>query len=181
MKIGIISDSHKKLGRAKKGIDFLIQQGAEYIIHAGDIVRVELLEYLESTGLVYLAVYGNNDRHLFDFHDDFNLVQEPYYFKIKNRTFKLMHHPYFITPDVDIVIYGHTHISHIQMKEGTLFINPGEISARDKPISTVALLEVTDEEYLIKLFEREIGEKSWSQKEYNYHYQRGKESNVKPN
>ena len=47
MKIGIISDTHKKLGRAIKAIDYLIKEGAEYILHAGDIVREEVLEYLE--------------------------------------------------------------------------------------------------------------------------------------
>jgi predicted phosphodiesterase len=47
MKIGIMSDTHKKVGRAKKVIDLLIENGAEYILHAGDIVKEEVLEYLE--------------------------------------------------------------------------------------------------------------------------------------
>jgi hypothetical protein len=168
VKIGIISDSHKKIGRAKRGIDFLISQGAEYILHSGDIVKVEVLEYLKAVGIIYLAVYGNNDKHLFEFHEDFNLVQEPYYFKIKDLKLKLMHHPYFMTPDVDVVVYGHTHIAHSQMSDNTLFINAGEVSARDKPFSKVALLEVSNEEFIVNIYQRELKQHEWINKSFRY-------------
>jgi len=161
LKVGIISDSHKKVGRAKKGIDFLISQGAEYIIHSGDIVKIEVLEYLRETGLVYLAVYGNNDNHLFEYHKDFNLVQEPYYFKIKDTKFKLMHHPYFMTPDVDMIIYGHTHIQHSQINNKTIFINSGEVCGRDKPSSTVSLVEISDSDFIVHNYERQLKSNKW--------------------
>jgi putative phosphoesterase len=168
LKIGIISDSHKKIGRAKKGIDFLIDKGVDYIIHAGDIVQVEVLQYLKASGIVYLAVYGNNDKHLINVHEEFNLVQEPYYFKIQDITFKLMHHPYFMSPDVDVVIYGHTHISHSQYSGSTLFINPGEISARDRPTSTVAILEIDEREYVLSMYDRKLKSKHWTKRENRY-------------
>ena len=44
MKIGILSDTHSKVGKAKKAIDFLLKEGAEFFIHAGDICEVEVLE-----------------------------------------------------------------------------------------------------------------------------------------
>ena len=168
MKIGIISDSHKKVGRAIKGIDYLISQGAEYIIHSGDIVKVEVLEYLKKSGIVYLAVYGNNDSHLFKYHKDFNLVQEPYYFKIKNLKIKLMHHPYFMVPDVDLIVYGHTHIAHSQTNGETLFINSGEVCARDLPVSKVALVEVFENKFIVNSYEREIGSIHWKNITFNY-------------
>jgi len=168
LKIGIISDSHKKIGRAKRGIDFLISQGAEYIIHAGDIVQIEVLEYLKEKGIIYLAVYGNNDNHLFEYHRDFNLVQEPYYFKIKNLKIKLMHHPYFMSPDVDMIIYGHTHISHSQINGKTLFINSGEVCARDKPVSKVSLVEVFDNQFIVNSYERVLKSDIWTNTLFRY-------------
>jgi putative phosphoesterase len=168
LKVGIISDSHRKIGRAKRGIDFLKSQGAEYIIHSGDIVKIEILEYLKQTGLVYLAVYGNNDTHLFEHHKDFNLVQEPYYFKIQDIKFKLMHHPYFMTPDVDMIIYGHTHIQHSQINNKTLFINSGEVCARDKPISTVSLVEILDSEFIVHSYERQLKTDKWTDRTFRY-------------
>ena len=53
----------------------LIENGAEFIIHAGDIVEVEILEILKKSSLDYLAVYGNNDAHLMEHHENFELVQ----------------------------------------------------------------------------------------------------------
>lgn len=75
MKIGILSDTHSKIGRAKKVIDLLIDNGAEYLIHAGDICEVDVLEYMAQSKLPYLAVYGNNDAHMVEHHRRFNLVQ----------------------------------------------------------------------------------------------------------
>ena len=38
-----------------------------------------------------------------------DLVQEPHYFKLAKTKFKLMHLPFFMSPDSEVVIYGHTH------------------------------------------------------------------------
>jgi putative phosphoesterase len=168
MKIGILSDTHKKVGRAKKAIDLLISKNVDYIIHAGDIVKIEILEYLKNSGISYIAVYGNNDRHLLQYHNDFNLVQEPHYFKIQEISFKLMHHPYFMTNDVDVVIYGHLHISNIQKHGETVFINPGETCARDRPVSKVAILDITEQNYEATLYERIIKEKEWTSKKFSF-------------
>ncbi len=41
MKIGILSDTHKKEKRSQKVVDLLVKNGAEFLIHAGDIVKAE--------------------------------------------------------------------------------------------------------------------------------------------
>ena len=33
MKIGILSDTHKKVGRAKKAIELLVKQGVKALVH----------------------------------------------------------------------------------------------------------------------------------------------------
>jgi len=167
MKIGILSDTHKKVGRAKKAIDMLLDNGAKYLIHAGDIVKVETLEYLEKVKIPYVAVLGNNDYNLIELMDSYNLFREPYYFKIEDISFKLMHQPWFLTPDTDVIIYGHTHQFFVDFKS-SLYINPGEACARNKPISEAVILEISDDSFKIDYFYREIKKESWKKREYTY-------------
>jgi len=168
MKLAIISDTHRKFPLAKEMIDLLCQEGAEYIIHAGDICEYDTIEYIKNTNLPYVAVYGNNDAAMVQYHNDFNLHKEPYYFKIKDIKFKLMHLPYYLTPDSDVVIFGHTHTFYVEQKNNTLFLNPGEICAREKPLSEGVLLEVTPSEFVVKYFAKEIQTGKISIKEYRF-------------
>ncbi len=160
-----MSDTHKKLGRAKKAVDFLIEKGAEFIVHAGDIVRVELLEYFEEKNIRYVAVLGNNDYHLYSVTDKFNIVTEPYYFKLANKTWKLMHYPKYIFPlDTDIIVYGHTHDVDISFNGKNLILNPGEVCARDHGFSTCMTLDIEENRYIVTLYYRKIGSDEWKSK-----------------
>jgi len=152
MKIGIISDTHTKSTKAKEALDMLIENGAEFIIHAGDIVEIETLELLKNCGKEYLAVYGNNDAHLVGYHNKYNLVQEPHYFELKNTKFKLMHLPFYMSPDAEVIIFGHTHKFELEFINGTLFLNPGESCARNKPVSECALLEIQDQKLFVTYY-----------------------------
>jgi putative phosphoesterase len=173
MKIGVISDTHKKVKMAEEALALLVENGAEFIIHAGDIVEVEVLEMLKECGLRYMAVYGNNDAHLAHYHGKYNLVQEPHYFKLANTKFKLMHMPYYMAPDADIVIFGHTHIFESDFKNGTLFLNPGEACARNKQISECAMLEVTYDKFIVTYYSKEIKSKKETKfKSQKFSYER---------
>ncbi|MCK9472550.1 YfcE family phosphodiesterase [Sulfurimonas sp.] len=154
MKIGIIADTHTKVKKARRAIDSLMADGAEFMLHAGDIVDVEVLHLLHKSGIRYEAVYGNNDAHLAKFHDEFNLVQEPYYFKLANTKFKLMHLPFYMTPDTDVIIFAHTHEFFIEFVNNTLFLNPGEVCARNKPLSEWAMLEIKESEFILTRYTR---------------------------
>jgi len=160
-----MSDTHKKLGRAKKAIDLLVEKGVEFIVHAGDIVRVEVLEYLEEKNIRYVAVLGNNDYHLYSVVEKFNLFSEPYYFKLANKTWKLMHYPKYMFPlDTDIIVYGHTHDVDITFNGKNLILNPGEVCARDHGFSTCMTLDIEENKYIVTLFYRKIGESEWKSK-----------------
>ncbi len=168
MKIGILSDTHSKVGRAKKAIDQLVENGAEYLIHAGDICEVEVLDYMEQKKLPYIAVYGNNDAHMVKYHRDYNLVQEPHLFKIDDVSFKLMHLPYYMSPETDVVIFGHTHLFECDFKNNTLFINPGEACARNKPISECVMLTIENRELKVEAYSRELKTEEWKTKHMNF-------------
>lgn len=168
MKIGILSDSHHKSDYTREVIDFLKELNSEYLIHAGDLCIENNLELLEESKLKYIAVFGNNDRNLIDLSSKYNIKQEPYYFQIKDIKFKLMHLPYYMAPDSQIVIFGHTHMFECEYKNKTLFINPGEICAREKPLIECVQLEIKENEYIISRYFRNINEKNFKKEEYIY-------------
>ncbi len=168
MKIGIISDTHTKVKKAREAIELLVDNGAEFIIHAGDIGEVETLELLKNSGVRYVAVYGNNDAHLVHYHNKYNLVQEPHYFKLAGIEFKLMHLPYYMAPDVDIVVFGHTHEFESDYKNGTLFLNPGECCARNNAVSECIMLEVTEEDFLVTYYAKEKKADEYESQHFSY-------------
>ena len=168
MKIGILSDTHKKTKLAQKAIRHLQKNGAEFLIHAGDIVEPQVLELLKNSGVKYVAVYGNNDAHLVGYHNNYNLVQEPYYFQLANTKFKLMHLPFYMNPDADIIIFGHTHIFECDFKNNTLFLNPGEACARNKPLCECAMLEIDENRYNVTYYSRDPKEDLFNESHFSF-------------
>ena len=165
MKIGILSDSHTKTELHREAIKHLLSEGVEYLLHAGDIMLEEHLEMLEETNLPYVCVYGNNDTALIPLHGKYNIFQEPYYFKIDNLRVKMMHLPYYMSADADMVVSGHTHLFESSLSEGTLFINPGEVCGREKPLSECAVIDSVDKIFKVTHYFRELSKKEWSKRE----------------
>ena len=170
MKIGILSDTHRKLDLAKDTLDMLIENGAEFIIHAGDIEKTQTLDMLENSPIDYVAVYGNNDAHLTQYHENYNLQQEPYYFKIADTKFKLMHLPFYMAPDADVIIFGHTHTFEVDFKNETLFLNPGEVCARSKPLSECAMLQIENDTFSVTHYFKQVGLREYDKEEFRYNY-----------
>lgn len=168
MKIGLLSDTHSKKGRSQKAIDHLAAKGAEFLIHAGDIVKPEMLQQLKASGLRYIAVYGNNDAALHEYHEKYNLVQEPHYFKLGGVNFKLMHLPFYLNADAEVILFGHTHVFECDFKNNTLFLNPGEACARDKPFSSCAMLDVTDNAFTVTHYLRAVGTDIFDERHYSF-------------
>ena len=169
MKIAVMSDSHRKTNLTSDAIELLKSKGAKYIIHAGDLEIEENLQLLENSGLLYTSVFGNNDYNLFNLQTKYNINEEPYYFKIKKEKFKLMHIPSHLNADCPIIIYGHTHEFKHQYTNNTLYLNPGEICARNKPLSECVLLEIKDDKYIIDYYFKEVlQDNTWKNKQFIY-------------
>jgi len=161
IKIGILSDSHRKTKLHQEAIEHLISCGAKYLLHAGDLEIEKHLQMLEDSSIPYTAVYGNNDINLISLSKKYNIHREPYYFKIQNLKIKMMHMPYYMNPDADIVVSGHTHQFEATLKNSTLFINSGEVCAREKPLTECAIVEVDGEEFLVTHYFRELKNPKW--------------------
>jgi putative phosphoesterase len=168
VKIGLLSDTHSKKGRSQRIIDHLKAEGAEFLIHAGDIVKPEILEQLKNSGLRYVAVYGNNDAPLHEYHHKYNLVQEPHYFKLGGVSFKLMHLPFYMNADAEVILFGHTHVFECDFKNNTLFLNPGEACARDRAFSNCATLEITDQAFNVTHYYRAVGSEVFESRHYSF-------------
>ena len=165
MKIGILSDSHMKTELHKDAIEHLLSQGVEYLLHAGDIMLEKHLQMLEETNLPYTCVYGNNDIALISLHGKYNIFQEPYYLEIEDLKVKMMHLPYFMSADVDMVVSGHTHIFEASLNKKTLFINPGEVCAREKPLTECAIVNVENGKFEVEHYFRELSQESWTKRD----------------
>ena len=79
-----------------------------------------------------------------------------------------MHLPYHLTPDSDIVIYGHTHHHTMEHKGGTLFLNSGEVCAREKDLSEVMVLEIANEEYRVTRAYRKPSLNIWIEETHKF-------------
>jgi putative phosphoesterase len=167
-KIAILSDTHHKTDLMEDAINHLKSKGAQAIVHCGDFQLKENLELLADAKLPYVSVFGNNDMALLPYQNDFKIYKEPYYFKIGDTKCKVMHLPYYLTGDTDIVFFGHTHMFESYKKEDTLFINPGEICARNKPLSECVLLEIKEDSYIIKYYSKSITDTKYKEQEFIY-------------
>ncbi len=156
LKIGILSDPHRRSDLQKAAIEKLLEEGAQYLLHAGDLCIEENLRQLEETGVPYAAVFGNNDAALAPLALEYRIRKEPWYFRVGELKVKMMHLPYYLSPDTDLVIYGHTHRFAVELKGGTLYCNPGEICGREEPWSRMALLEYREDRWECRSFRRSL-------------------------
>ncbi len=139
-KIGIISDTHgivhQRVVKSFKDVDL--------IVHAGDIGKPDVLEFLQTITKVY-SVRGNIDVgrwadklpmteivqvgqiYLYVIHDLNELDIDP------------------VAAKFNVVISGHSHIPKIEEQNGILFLNPGSAGPKrsNYPIS-IAFLYVNE-------------------------------------
>lgn len=143
MLIGIISDTHNQLPAEV----FDIFKEVDYIIHAGDIGDISIVDDLKALAPVR-AVYGNMDQ--FPVVTSLNNMD---FFTLGGKKFCLTHmistekafafFLYKMNKKVDIVIYGHTHRPEHGVFNRIHFINPGSASnPREVKNGSVALLNI---------------------------------------
>ncbi len=151
--IGVISDTHvpKKTHYIPQKV-FEVFDKVDYIIHAGDLVELAVIDELEQLAPV-LAVHGNMDSVTVS-----EVLPQLNSLKIYDWKIGVMHDPNILSGfnrmrelvkenNFDVFVYGHTHASSIKWEGKTLFLNPG--SATEPALSmqapSVALLKITPE------------------------------------
>jgi len=151
--VGLISDTHvpKKAMCIPKRV-FEVFENVDFVIHAGDLVEMGVIEELEQAAPV-LAVHGNMDGI-----EVSNALPELNSFKIFDWKIGVIHdaenlHGKRKVEDIveenkfNVLVSGHTHSSKIKWIGKILYVNPGSptdpASFLNKP--SVGLLKITKE------------------------------------
>jgi putative phosphoesterase len=150
--VGLISDTHVPV-RAKEipREVFKVFENVDYIVHAGDLVQLSVIDELEQIAPV-LVVFGNMDGP-----EIRGRLSKMNSFRVFDWKIGVTHNPgaLFGTSKMreiakmngfNVLVYGHTHSPHIKWEGNVLLVNPGSPtnpspSFIGKP--SVGLLKVT--------------------------------------
>jgi uncharacterized protein len=150
IKIAVLSDTHlNNVTDALRRIKTRFLSDVDYILHAGDIVSIEAVKYLDDGN--FFGVHGNMDSYGVR-----ELLPEKRVLKFGSFRFGLIHgwgakvdledkisHEF---TDVDVIVYGHSHVPANHMRDGILFFNPGTaIGYASSGIHTIGVLEIEND------------------------------------
>ena len=149
MKIGVISDTHlHRVSGAFENIFKKFLADKDLIIHAGDIVSEEVIDFLEDRTVH--AVYGNMDPF-----EVRRRLPEKTVLEVGPYRIGLIHGwgPSAGLEDriagefnaVNAVIYGHSHIAVNHLRNGVLYFNSGTATGyASSGIHSIGVLELGD-------------------------------------
>ena len=148
MKIGILSDTHlTHITEDFKETMKRVFDGIDMIIHAGDMTGISVFNYLSNWELK--AVRGNMDGF-----DLYNVLPEKRIENIMGKNVGIIHGkgpPNGIEnmvlrefQNVDLIIFGHSHIPLETKKNGVLLFNPGSYRKSYSYRGTVGIVEIAD-------------------------------------
>ena len=134
--ISIISDTH---GILDKSVEEHLSK-SDIIIHAGDVMSIDLIKHLKKNYKKTYIVAGNNDiPERYEHTDDKKLINnlnKIETFKVFNEIITVTHGDQFGSmpshsklrdtfPDSKLIIYGHTHFQIFDDSESPWVMNPG--------------------------------------------------------
>jgi uncharacterized protein len=151
VQLAIISDTHMPRGsRALPAACVERLRAADAILHAGDLVALEVLELLESMGPPVHAVHGNIDEPEVRMRLPAVRVVDAAGARIllthdggpaAGRLARLRRR----FPDVDAVVFGHSHIPLHEQAHGFHIFNPGSPTDRRRaPAHTMGVATARD-------------------------------------
>jgi putative phosphoesterase len=153
MKICIVSDSHDRGPLLAKAIEAAKADGAEAVLHCGDIIGGNTLKASLKLGLPIHAVHGNNlgdpvsiarmachSDGLLNYHGHDAMIT------LGGRRIFVTHYPHYghamaCTGDYDLVCCGHSHEPLIRQQDNvkggkTWLVNPGTVAGLGAPQAT---------------------------------------------
>ncbi|MCQ2477839.1 MAG: metallophosphoesterase [Clostridia bacterium] len=145
MRLLVISDSHKKSAVVDRVIRK--EKSAAHIFFLGDVTDdIEDLLY-EYTDRKFHIVRGNCDG--FCRYPDYDIVNiegvdilytHGHTFGVKSSNDKL--YDFAKNTGAKIALYGHTHISNIEYKDGIYLINPGSVSSPKDSFASYCVIDI---------------------------------------
>ena len=151
MRIGVISDTHISDSAKSLPLKLLKQlQGVDLILHAGDMVIMDVLEELSRIARVE-AVYGNMDTYAVRKSLPPKRIIEVGKFKLglvhgSGPPEGVMRFVMGEFDEVDAIVFGHSHIPVSELHRRVLLFNPG--SPTDKvfaPYNSFGFLDISED------------------------------------
>jgi len=153
MRIGLLSDTH--LPALIRNLDELGPEPARFfesvdlILHGGDLTSPLVLDWLEQFAPV-VCVTGNNDPIADPRTKDVQMLElEGWSIGMVHsldRQFRPISELQKVFPKpVDIMVAGHTHQEHLEVRDGVLILNSGSITFpqhKELRLGTVGILEL---------------------------------------
>ncbi|QLC33570.1 metallophosphoesterase [Halarchaeum sp. CBA1220] len=135
MLVGVVSDTHDDLERARRAVAHFEDAGCETVVHCGDVVAPFTAAVFESDAFDFHAVRGNNDGEwaLRDAIEAFGtyhgesaaLTLGGADFAVYHGTSETLVDALVSCGDYDYVLHGHTHERGHDIAAGTQRVNPG--------------------------------------------------------
>ncbi|MEG6584165.1 metallophosphoesterase [Dendrosporobacter sp. 1207_IL3150] len=144
MRIGVISDSHGDIRAIKKVLEDA--KDINLWIHAGDYSQdAELVAGRNNTTIITVA--GNCDGackakpdEFIELEDKKIWVTHGHRYDVKQSYHQLLW--WAKQYEVDIVIFGHSHVPEVKLLDSVLLVNPGSVSKPRWPKPTYAIIEI---------------------------------------
>ncbi|HRP97936.1 MAG TPA: metallophosphoesterase family protein [Rhodocyclaceae bacterium] len=156
MKICIVSDSHDRGPMLARAIEAARAEGAEVVIHCGDLIGGNTLQASLELGVPIHAVHGNNlgdpvaiariahrSAGLFTYHGQDATIT------LGERRIFVTHYPHYghamaCTGDYELVCCGHSHEPEIRRQANirgghSWLVNPGTVAGLGAPAATWAI------------------------------------------
>ncbi|MCP3666428.1 MAG: metallophosphoesterase family protein [Gammaproteobacteria bacterium] len=159
MKICILSDSHDHIPLLDYAVAEAKEQGAEAILHCGDVVAPSTLKCLNKYHLPVHVIHGNNSGDLYTLgkmaNDEDNVIE--YHgmdagVELAGKKIFLVHYPHYAramaaTGKWDLVCCGHSHETSLEdlpnIKGGiTPLVNPGTIGGVGSSPATYVMADL---------------------------------------
>ncbi len=146
MRIGVLSDTHDRLSALDSALALFRQRDVELILHPGDVVAPFAAKRLLAWTGPMRITYGNNDGERRGLKNVLPQIEDgPLLFEAGGRRVLLHHFVDGCSPEViaeaDIIVTGHTHEVVNAVRDGRLFLNPGECCGWVTGRCTVAILD----------------------------------------
>jgi putative phosphoesterase len=153
--LGVVADTHISPTRAGRSVEAVIEffrrMKVGLILHAGDAGHASVLQSLEHVAPT-VAVRGNADPL-----DLIETLPDRVWIEVGSRSVLLLHGHHGKTalkaaravaaPDIDLVVFGHSHKPLIEREGRTILFNPGSPTERRwNPHFGVGLVRVSDAE-----------------------------------
>lgn len=147
MKILVISDTHGRTSHVEHLIKDLKAHGLTHIIHCGDCIEdAKYIEHLFPE-LIMHKVAGNCDGYsaggtILEFIDGVPIMithghKQHVKFSYEDMWIDALAH------EAKLAVFGHTHIAHLERKDGMILLNPGSMSLpKDGHLPAFAIIEI---------------------------------------